>query len=356
MHFANPPSWWLGTLVAAAIAATAYLSYRRPLAPLSKMERATLTTLRAIALSLVALFLMRPIVLAPPASASGTVVPVLVDVSRSMRIEDADGRARIAQAADLVARQIVPALSGKFTTEIYGVGDSSAPATPDALAATARQSDLSRAIEGIREKYRGRPLAGIIVVSDGGDTSTAPEVVEGPPVFAVGVGSPEGVKDREILGITAGDPRLDQTSVDLHVSVVSVRLRQNAVRRCACSRTASCSKAGRSCLPPTVRRSKGVHGFAGPARTRPCSPRRSPTEPDEVDCREQHAQRAGQPGGPEATSARARGGAGLRAQLSDAGAGARPGLEIGLRGSQGQEREAARAPFSCRRARVAPRL
>ena len=47
----------------------------------------------------------------------------------------------------------------------------------------------------------------------------------GPPVFAVGIGSPDGPHDREVLGITAGDPRLDQASVDLHVTGGEHRLR-----------------------------------------------------------------------------------------------------------------------------------
>jgi uncharacterized membrane protein len=221
MHFANPPSWWLGILIAVAIAATAFLSYRRPLAPLSPKERATLTALRAASLLLVALFLARPIVLAPPVGSKDAVVPILVDVSRSMRVADADGRPRIAQAADLVRRQLVPALHGRFATEVYGVGDSPSPVSPDDLSAAARQSDLTRAVTSIRDKYRGSAVAGIIVVSDGGDTGNAPDLPEGPPVFAVGVGSPDGVKDREILGITAGDPHLDQSSVDLQVSVES---------------------------------------------------------------------------------------------------------------------------------------
>ena len=40
-------------------------------------------------------------------------------------------------------------------------------------------------------------------------------------MFAIGIGSPDGPRDREVLGITAGDPRLDQSSVDLHVTAVS---------------------------------------------------------------------------------------------------------------------------------------
>ena len=40
-------------------------------------------------------------------------------------------------------------------------------------------------------------------------------------MFAIGIGSPDGPRDREVLGMTAGDPRLDQASVDLHVTAVS---------------------------------------------------------------------------------------------------------------------------------------
>jgi hypothetical protein len=61
------------------------------------------------------------------------------------------------------------------------------------------------------------------VVSDGGDTSRqpAPDLSAGPPIFTIGVGSAERIPDREVLGVAAGDPRLDEASVDLRVSVVS---------------------------------------------------------------------------------------------------------------------------------------
>src|SRR5437667_69651 len=87
------------------------------------------------------------------------------------------------------------------------------------------------ALAAVRERYRGQRVAGIIVLSDGGDTGTGEAGragraggagdAGGPPVFAIGIGSPEGPRDREVLGITAGDPRLDHSSVDLHVTAVS---------------------------------------------------------------------------------------------------------------------------------------
>src|SRR5262249_52368059 len=153
------------------------------------------------------------------------VVPILVDVSRSMRVADAGGQPRIVRAADMLKRDVWPALSQRFTPELYAVGEGITPAAVDRLSAGARRSELTSALAAVRERYRGRRVAGIVLVSDGGETGlesqAAARDVGGLPVFAVGVGSPGGLKDREVLGITAGEPRLDQASIDLHVSTVS---------------------------------------------------------------------------------------------------------------------------------------
>src|SRR5262245_951720 len=98
MHFAYPLPWWLALALLAAILAAAFFPYRRPLAPLTRLQRATLLTLRAIVLTAIVLFLFRPMITLPPSSSQDAIVPVLVDVSRSMRLDDADGRSRVARA------------------------------------------------------------------------------------------------------------------------------------------------------------------------------------------------------------------------------------------------------------------
>jgi hypothetical protein len=224
MHFAYPLPWWLAAALAAAIAALVYVEYRRPLSPLTRVQRGVLVALRAAALAALVLFLFRPIAILPPASARDAIVPVLVDVSRSMRLADADGQTRLARAAQLLTSGLGPALSSHFVTETYSVGDRLAPAKADALSPDARRTDLAGAITAIRERYRGQRVAGIVLLSDGGDTggsSASGGSDGGPPVFAVGIGSPDGPRDREVLGLAAGDPRLDHASVDLHVTAVS---------------------------------------------------------------------------------------------------------------------------------------
>ena len=102
MHFAYPIPWWLAVVLAAAIGAAAYVEYRRPLSPLTRVQRDLLAGLRVVVLGALIVFLLRPIAMLPPVGARDAVVPVLVDASRSMRLNDADGQTRIARAADLV--------------------------------------------------------------------------------------------------------------------------------------------------------------------------------------------------------------------------------------------------------------
>jgi len=195
------------------------------------VQRGVLTTLRVLSLVTVFLFACRPIILLPPANAGDIVVPVLVDASRSMRVADADGESRISLAQTLVKSQILPALEKVGKPEVFRVGEALTESSVEGLVADGRRTDLAGAVAAARERFRGRRVAGIVVLSDGGDTGQSAQTSAaraGAPVFAIGVGSAEGVPDREVVGITAGDPRLDQALVDLHVTTVARGLGRDA--------------------------------------------------------------------------------------------------------------------------------
>lgn len=215
---------WAIALLALALTGFAWHTYRRLLIPIRPWQRVALVALRALALVALLLLICRPILLLPPANAGDVVVPVLVDTSRSMRIADADGRPRIEEARQLLTSRVLPALQQVGIANLFRVGEGVAEATPDQLGADARRSDLSSALAAIRERFRGRRVAGIVLVSDGGETgreSTDQARRPGAPVFVVGVGSTTGLPDREVVAMAAGDPRLDQALVDLHVTTVS---------------------------------------------------------------------------------------------------------------------------------------
>src|SRR5262249_11294908 len=170
MYFATPLPWWLAVLLAAGVAGVASLLYRRPLVPLSRVQHVTLVTLRALILGLLILFLFRPVILGPPLADADLVVPVLVDTSKSMRVADADGQPRIEQAKELLRNELLPVLGRQARPELFSVGKILAPATLDGLTAGAGESDLTGALGALRDRYRGHQTAGVLLLSDGGNT------------------------------------------------------------------------------------------------------------------------------------------------------------------------------------------
>lgn len=225
MQFAYPLPWWGWALVFAGIALGAYGAYTRTAVTLVPARRYALAGLRALTLLLLVVFLLRPMQLVPSTTLHRPPVAVLVDVSRSMSLADAGGKRRIEAAADLLTRQLLPAVASQFQADVLTFGESLAPGSPPRFAATARRSDVSEALQAVRERYRGRPLAGIILLSDGGDTNwqDAASAVgsRSAPIFPIGIGDPRPHRDREVLAVTAGDANVEHALVDLSVSAVS---------------------------------------------------------------------------------------------------------------------------------------
>jgi len=206
-------------LVAGGIAIIAWRAYAHSIVP--RPRRDLLIALRAVTLAALVVFLMRPVRVSDR-GLRDVFVPVLVDASRSMSIDDADGRRRIDRARELVVREIQPELGNQFHVDVLSFGDRLRETSPADLAAIDRQSDLSGALAAVRDRYRGRPVAGVIVVSDGGDTSgSVPAEGAVPAVYAFGVGSRTIGRDREITSATVAEAVADDSRIDLAVSAVS---------------------------------------------------------------------------------------------------------------------------------------
>ena len=92
LTFANALPWWGVLLVAVAIGVVAWRAYAHSIVP--RPRRDVLIALRALTLAALVVFLMRPVQVSDR-GLRDVFVPILVDASRSMSIEDADGRRRI---------------------------------------------------------------------------------------------------------------------------------------------------------------------------------------------------------------------------------------------------------------------
>ena len=222
MTFANPLPWWALVLVTGAAVLIAWNAYRS--VPIRRSRRRALASLRLITLLWLVICLMRPVARPADGDVRDAVVPVLVDVSRSMGLADVDGQRRIDRARAFVERELMPAVSGRFRAELLRFGERVASSDPSALSATDRRTNLGAALQSVRDRYRGRPVAGIVIVSDGGDNGdvdAAAAAAGGPPVYAFGIGPRTIARDREVVSITAADSVLADAVVDITVSAVA---------------------------------------------------------------------------------------------------------------------------------------
>jgi uncharacterized membrane protein len=225
MQFAIALPWWTLLLIAAAVCAVAWACYAGAIVGLPRRQRAILASLRALTLLLLVVCLLRPVRVMPPDSSSDVVVPVLVDVSRSMGLADMNGHTRIDAAREVLEQQVRPALAGRFVEEVWTFGDTLEQADGAPLAPTAARSDLSGALRALRDRYRDRKVAAVVVMSDGGDTGAqdaAASVDPGAaPVYAIGIGTPRVASDLEVLDVSAGEMAVTDSSVDLSVAAVN---------------------------------------------------------------------------------------------------------------------------------------
>lgn len=225
MTLANPLSWWIVLPMVVLAAVLAHRAYGPLAGRVPDRIRRSLVALRFGILVALVVFLMRPVVILPNDGGRDGVVAVLVDASRSMRIADVDGESRFDRAMRLVHEQLVPQLSKEFTVEFFSVGDHLTPHDPTGLEASDRRSDLTGALAAVWQRYTHRTLAGVVLLSDGGDTGERDVVTaldhSPAPVYPIGIGAPTIARDREVLSVTAGTAALRDAVVRLDASVVS---------------------------------------------------------------------------------------------------------------------------------------
>ena len=137
MRFAVALPWW-GYVAAFAVAVIcAWFAYARVAVRLTGPQRAGLTTLRGVTLLLIVFFLLRPVTFVQAIGARDSVVAILVDVSRSMRLAD-DEVPRIDRARSLV-QDLQTQIGADFRTELLSFGESLGRVDATQLTAHARR-------------------------------------------------------------------------------------------------------------------------------------------------------------------------------------------------------------------------
>ena len=216
-------SYIAAAIVLAAVAITV-LSYRKARAKSLTRQRVVLIGLRFAILALVLFCLFRPVLVVKAAVPQQNFLGILMDDSRSMQIADVDGKARSAFVQQHFTgpdAAMLKTLSSRFVIRNFRFSSTAQRlAQPAELTFSGAQTKLGSALDGARQELAGLPLAGLVVVTDGADTTDA-ELSEAllamkaadVPVFTVGLGRESLTKDVQIDRVSTPSSALKGTSL-----------------------------------------------------------------------------------------------------------------------------------------------
>ncbi len=168
--------------------------------------------LKALGIAALAACLLEPLWSGQRARPGANLFVLLADNSQSLRIHDGgDTRSR----GDVLSEMVAPAtapwqadLDEVFEVRRY-LFDARLQATRDfsELHFDGRSSALATSLRNLGERFRGRPLAGILLFTDGNATDATtrlPDLDGVPPVYPVLIGSPGNTRDLSVnqVGVT----------------------------------------------------------------------------------------------------------------------------------------------------------
>ena len=228
--FAASRSMSIGLTLLGLVAVATLVTYRGVNSPKTSHERAVLVALRLALLGVLLFCLFRPALMLKAAVPQQNFLGVLIDDSRSMSIADRDGKPR----SEFVSSQfgqpdspLLKALSERFVLRYFRFSSNAdrLPSTAD-LKYEGTSTRLGQALERARDELSGLPLAGLVMVTDGADTSdaTLDESLaslksRSIPVFPVGVGQEHFERDLQITRVETPRSTLKGTSLSVDVVV-----------------------------------------------------------------------------------------------------------------------------------------
>lgn len=205
---------WLALLAAIVLVPLAWLALR-PVAP-QRHAFAIGLALRTAGVGLLLLCLLDPQWTAPRAKSGANLVAILADNSQGLQIADTGAsRSRGGELRELLTSggDWLAQLEQDFQVRRYTFDDA-LRRVPDyrSLDFSGDRTDLGAALQQLRERFGGQPLAGILLLTDGNATDLPhgwTDTAGLPPVYALALGDERGLRDARI---DRADPR--QTSFD----------------------------------------------------------------------------------------------------------------------------------------------
>lgn len=219
------PAWlWPATaLIAAALAALAWGYWH---APGTRRLRTGAALLKTLAVAGLAWCLLEPLAMSTKPRPGANLFVLLADDSRSLEIRDPVARkARVEILREHFSSEAAwhTRLSQDFDVRSYRFAERLQLLDDETeLTAAGGQSSLVGALETVARRFRGRPLAGILVFTDGNATDLPDEAADWsglPPVYPVPLGDDAPIRDVRIRHVAASQTSFEQTPVTVRAEI-----------------------------------------------------------------------------------------------------------------------------------------
>jgi uncharacterized membrane protein len=203
----------LGLILAAAI--LVWFLYRKTSAGLTPARRMILSGLRALTLVVLLVMIFGPTLRIPKLKNEETFVAVMLDNTRSMTIDDsAKGGTRFESARNVLLGTdknagLAAQLNTDFAVRLFGFGDGAKRSNdPSVLSPDGERTNLFRSIRDVAQEMRGVSLAGVVMLTDGGNNAPGQPLemaqflkTQNIKLYTVGFGSPNPPKDYEVVRV-----------------------------------------------------------------------------------------------------------------------------------------------------------
>ena len=231
LTFAASRQTTLTVALVAAAAIGALLTYRGLARDGSLRDRIVPTALRLGVVALLLFCLFRPTLVLRGAVPQQNFLGILIDDSRSMLIaDDTEGALRtqfIDEQFGNADSPLLATLSERFVPRLFRFASSAdRMITTGELAYDGTSTRLGQALERARDDLAGLPLAGIIMITDGADTTDgaldetlASLKARSIPVFTVGIGQERFAQDIQISRVETPRSTLKGTSLAVDVVI-----------------------------------------------------------------------------------------------------------------------------------------
>ncbi|GAB5521078.1 MAG: glutamine amidotransferase [Rhodothermales bacterium] len=203
-------------------------------------DRAVIFGLRGALLALLCLPLLEPVWITPDVVPDENFVAVVVDGSASMSIPDGLlAETRGADALTVLGADdgLIEGLGDVFKLRYYTFGDRTERVDTLSTSFEGTQTDLTAALGRVLDDFRGIPLSGVVLLSDGGDNSqsvprNAAQALQarGIPLHVIGLGQTSYAQEREVLDAKVSRGVEVTTGAEIDVKVRSWGAETSPVR------------------------------------------------------------------------------------------------------------------------------